>query len=219
MRAKLWQDLGVRGTPRSAAALVDQEERIAAHVDAVWSSMANHLDPYVDGSSFATWPWRTGMYIWPGATATNGYLEVAAMTAPHDLLVGSITMGTQGQGGSGATLVKMALLSVDTSTGDMTLVAETANDTTIFDTANTRYTRAFTTAYQVRKGDRIAAGAIGVGWSTPPYLEFVKHDGYGFTFAPRVGYYNTAGTMTDADDMDAVDLTTTSLYPYFILGE
>jgi hypothetical protein len=70
---------------------------------------------------------------------------------------------------TGASLIRFGLYTVNETTGQLTLVARTANDTTIFSAVNTLYTRSFNTtggfpsAYTIQRGLRYALGIIVVG--------------------------------------------------------
>lgn len=66
---------------------------------------------------------------------------------------------------SGATLCRIGLYTVDSS-GNLTLVAATANDTTLW-TAAQSYTKAFSASYAKVRGQRYAVGLLTVGGGAP----------------------------------------------------
>lgn len=68
------------------------------------------------------------------------------------------------------TLCRLGLYSIATN-GDGTIVASTANDTSLFSVASTAYTRSWTSPYAKVAGQRYALGLIVVsGVATPTYL-------------------------------------------------
>lgn len=93
-------------------------------------------------------------YLTPVAALTVGYLMMVCST-----------------GASGGSLVRFGLYSV-AANGDITLVARTANDTTLLNTTSTTYIKAFDTTggypatYTMAAGQRYALAVIAVG-ATP----------------------------------------------------
>jgi hypothetical protein len=65
------------------------------------------------------------------------------------------------------TLCRIGLWSVDAS-GNLTLVASTANDTTLFAATSTAYPKSWSTPYSKVAGQRYAAGALVVSATTMP---------------------------------------------------
>lgn len=65
------------------------------------------------------------------------------------------------------TLVRWGLYSV-AANGDGTLVASTANDTTLFSVASTAYTRPWSAPYALTRGSRYAFGCLVVTGATAP---------------------------------------------------
>ena len=85
-------------------------------------------------------------------------------TPMTSLTVTTVTMGVAGQNLSGSTGAQMGLYSVGASS--LTLVAETADDSTLFNSTFTNFTRSFTasrsypTSYTLQAGTRYAAAVI-----------------------------------------------------------
>lgn len=111
-----------------------------------------------------------------GITSFNmvsGNLHFTFFTPAITLTVSQITMGCHSSAASGLTLARMGLFTYDESTA--TLVARTANDTTLFAATRTLYTRSFDTAggfpasYTLQAGVRYAVGVLCVG-TTPPQI-------------------------------------------------
>lgn len=65
------------------------------------------------------------------------------------------------------TLIRLGLYSEDATTGDLTLIASTANDTTLFASNSTTYTRSFSASVALTERSRYAVGVIVVASSAP----------------------------------------------------
>lgn len=111
------------------------------------------------------------MPIWDqsGAVATvSGVLRLVYGTAQTAVTVASLATATQ-DAGVGLTLWRMALFTVNTTTGDLTRVTITANDTTSWATGFTTITGAVTAA-AIAAGQRYAIGLLTVGGTTQPMV-------------------------------------------------
>jgi hypothetical protein len=130
-------------------------------------------------NKFLNFP-TAGIDIYPRGECTNvAILQLANIvsftffTAPITAIVSSITAATGATAGSGLTLARMGLYTFDETT--VTLVARTANDTTLFTAAQTLYTRSFDTAggypanYTLTGGSRYGVGILSVGTTLPNY--------------------------------------------------
>lgn len=101
---------------------------------------------------------------------TAGQLTFAYFTPRINRTLATVKTYTAAATPTAMTLVRIGLYSADPSTGDLTLIASTANDTTLFAAASTAYARALTVATGVTKGSRYAWGLLQVGGATPPKL-------------------------------------------------
>jgi len=103
------------------------------------------------------------------ATFTSGTTYFTFFTPLRDLTVSSIRMSSAGSSTSGATTIRFGLYTWNGTTA--TLVARTANDTSIFSSPNTVYQRSFSTdggypaTYELKKGIRYVVAVIVVGTS------------------------------------------------------
>ena len=102
--------------------------------------------------------------------ATNGNVNFTMFTPLVNLTVSSFTISAgAGTSMAGATLVRLGLYVWNENTLTATLVARTANDTSIFTTINTAFTRNFDTTggypayYTLVAGSRYAVAWIVVG--------------------------------------------------------
>jgi hypothetical protein len=108
-------------------------------------------------------------------TPATGVVCLTMFEAESNLTVGNVSMNTATANSSGLTLARMGLYTIDGS-GNATLVARTASDTTLFNSSNTLYTRTFSTVggypatYNLVKGQRYALGVICVGSAGGNYL-------------------------------------------------
>jgi hypothetical protein len=139
-----------------------------------------------------------------GNTSTNGAIFFTYFTPLVNMTVSEITMRSQTPAGSSLTLARMGLYSVD-SNDDMTLVARTANDTTLFTTTNTTYTRSFDTTgdypatYTLVAGSRYASAHIVTGTTVP-----------GIASVSDIGAISGLSPRTNGARSSQTDLTTTN---------
>lgn len=90
------------------------------------------------------------------------------------LTVSQMAAACYGTPAAGMTLCRMGLYTFNESTGALTLVAQTASDTTLFAAANTIYTRSFSTAggypasFALTAGTTYAAAIVQLGATTAP---------------------------------------------------
>lgn len=129
---------------------------------------------------------------------TAGTLRLTYFTARKSETVTQVRVWT-GSTNAGATptLCRIGLYSV-AANGDLTLVASTANDTTLFASTVTSYTRSFSASYDVVRGQRYAVGIIVVtGATAPTFMGVALFPGSGMeaTTAPRVA--GGIGSSTD----------------------
>lgn len=106
-------------------------------------------------------------------TITPGTVFFTCFTPSASLTVSQLSVATgSGAAMSGATLVRLGLYVFNDSTATATLVAQTANDTSIFASSNTLYTRSFSATggypatYALQAGQRYAIGIIVVTYNT-----------------------------------------------------
>lgn len=102
------------------------------------------------------------------ATMTSQQLRLTYFTAVKSETIASIRMVT-GSTAAGATptLVRAGIYTV-AGNGDLTLVASTANDTTLLAAPNTSYTKALSSSYAVTAGTRYAVGLLVVTAAAAP---------------------------------------------------
>ena len=100
---------------------------------------------------------------WSG-TLGSGNVYFTFFTPRWDLTIDEISMVSAATATNGATLIRLGLYTFDGTTA--TLVARTANDSTLFSVGNTLYTRALSTnggypaTYNLVAGQRYALGVI-----------------------------------------------------------
>jgi hypothetical protein len=98
----------------------------------------------------------------------SGTMRLSYFTARKSETINNIQAATSATAASPTpTLCQMALYSVDGS-GNLTLVANCANDTTLFAATSTLYTRALTSSYAKVKGQRYAFGILVVTAAATP---------------------------------------------------
>ena len=101
-------------------------------------------------------------------TFSSGALRLTHFTATKSETVTQICVPSGGTAaGATPTLVRMGLYRVENN-GDITLLASTANDTTLFAATATRYTKTLDTPVQKIRGQRYAIGVLVVTAAAAP---------------------------------------------------
>lgn len=131
--------------PAARAALTTYVNQIASTEDALTSGQMV--------------PRRDLMQVNSVSHAT-GTLGLTFFTGDKTETIGNVTAYTGSTAAAATpTLARIGIYSVDGS-GNLTLVAATANDTTLFAAANTAYTRALTSSFSKVAGSRYAVGLL-----------------------------------------------------------
>ena len=104
-----------------------------------------------------------------GGSGPSGSVRLTFFTAPRSAEVDAVRSGCSTAGdGNTPTVSRLGLYSV-ASDGDLTLVASTPNDTSLFSTVYP--IKEFSTPYTLIQGDRYAVGSlyVGTGGTAPIY--------------------------------------------------
>lgn len=151
------------------------------------------------------------------ATLASGSLRLSYFTAKVQEMISQVRFysGTTAAGAT-PTLVRVGIYQVDESTGDLTLVGSTPNDTTLLAATQTQYVKALSAPFLKERGRRYAVGILVVtaaamptlaGQTTTPASECA--------ISPRTVAY-TAQTDLPAS-ISAGSLTNGSSRIYFVL--
>lgn len=110
-------------------------------------------------------------FILTNTTMVSGRIVFTYFTAAYDQTVRSLGAYT-GSAAAAATpsLCRLGLYAVDPLTEDLTLLTQTANDTTMFDSSATRFVRPVEVAVDVVAGGRYAFAPICVSAAAMPSL-------------------------------------------------
>jgi len=134
------------------------------------SYQAGAIDPY---QAFGTIDVVSRVNSVNNFTITPGTVFFTCFTPSATVTVSQLSVATgSGAAMSGATLVRLGLYTFNDSTATATLVAQTANDTSIFASSSTLYTRSFSATggypatYTLQAGQRYAVGIIVVTYNT-----------------------------------------------------
>lgn len=118
----------------------------------------------------------------------NGNLRLTYFTARKSGTYTKLRSASGNTAQVGATVAKMGIFKEEAD-GSLTLLAATANDTTLWSSTNTMYERATTVSFTLTKGERYAYGFVVNGATTNPKfcganagLPSVEYD-----VSPRVG--------------------------------
>lgn len=113
-----------------------------------------------------------------------GSVHLTYFTARKTETINNIRMLTDATAAAGTTLARMGVYSVDGG-GNLTLVAASANDTTIFDDPYSPYLKALTTPFSKTKGTRYAVAVLFTG-TTPPMITGMTVSGADASLPPRL---------------------------------
>lgn len=149
--------------------------------------------------------------------ASTGLLRLAYFTARKTETVTQVRMVTGGTAAAPTpTLCRIGVYSVDSS-GDLTLVASIPNDTTLFASASTSYTRSFSAPFDKVRGARYAVGILVVSATTVPTI-FGQSVGPGseYSYPPRITG-QVSGLSDLPDTVAAASVGATSVRFYSVL--
>ena len=132
-----------------------------------------------------------------------GSLTLTYFTATKSETITQVRFITGTVGAAAATLTRIGFYSIATN-GNGTLVASTANDTTMLVAAFTRYTRSLSASYAKVAGQRYALGVLVVGATTMPTLPGVSSDSIENNTAPAV-----SNRITGLSDLPSTFLSAT----------
>jgi hypothetical protein len=158
-------------------------------------------------SAIETWPRGNAA---PSASnwASTQRVQFAMFTPVKNLTVSEASLFVAGTTASGTTVARMGLYTWNESTETATLVAQTANDTTLFNTVSTLQTRSFDTtggypaSYSLVAGTTYAFAAIWVGTSAPTVL--------GLSFAAVNAHQGIGGARVSGMRSSQSDLPSTA---------
>jgi hypothetical protein len=152
-----------------------------------------------------------------GVGMTSQALRLTYFTAPRSKTITKLGMVTTSTAAAATpTLIRLGLYTV-AGNGDLTLVASTANDTTLLSATNTRYDKALSASYALVAGQRYALGALVVTSATVPNLMGVNLAvGTEAFLDPRMSAVVFSQADLPASISNATLGNTTSM-PYFVL--
>lgn len=97
---------------------------------------------------------------------SSGELHLTYFTATKTEAITSLAMYSGATAAATVTLIRWGVYSV-AANGDLTLIAATANDTTVFNAIQTRFVRPLTTTWAKTAGTRYAIGFLVVATTMP----------------------------------------------------
>lgn len=100
---------------------------------------------------------------------SNGNMRGTYFVCRKSQTITAIRTLVGGTNQTGATLCRIGLYTVDSS-DNLTLVASTTNDTSLWNTANATVDKALSSSYAVVRGTRYAVGLLVVGSSQAPTI-------------------------------------------------
>lgn len=127
----------------------------------------------------------------------SGSLHLTYFTARKTEAITKIQMVTDATAATGTTLARMGIYSVDGS-GNLTLLAATASDTTLFNASYSAFQRTLTTTFNKVKGTRYAMGVLLVGTGMPDVSAILSPAAVDSAIPPRLN-----GLVTGQADLPA----------------
>lgn len=147
---------------------------------------------------------------------TAGLLRLTYFTARKTETITQVRTNTGSTGASGATLCRIGVYSIDGS-GNLTLIASTANDTALWVTNNTAYTKSFSASFSKTRGTRYAVGTLVVGASTAPtYCGIAAINAPESGMTPRISGY-VSGQTDLPSSVTAASITDSGHMAYIVL--
>lgn len=176
-------------------------------------------DPVVNYDGVDEWALTDGQESMPrGAIASSGSgvgaaqrLSLTYFRAKRNRAVTQVAARTGATAASGVTLARLALYTV-AADGALTLVASTANDTTLFAATFTKYTKALQAGYSFVAGQLYASGVLVDATTLPTFHgQYLSNEGYD---APRMvaGISSQANPAASYAAGQAKDANNTRLY-------
>ena len=156
----------------------------------------DRFEDYLNFSSTAIDVFTRSITI-TNVTNASGTMRITFFTATQNMTVSQITIVSGGTASSGLTLARFGLYD------ETTLLAQTASDTTLFNSASTAYTRSFDTAggfpatYNLVAGTRYGVGMIVVGTTPGTVVGITQLGGIANSFvalSPRLNAQATGQT-------------------------
>lgn len=122
-----------------------------------------------------------------GSAPGSGNCRFSYFTAKKSFTCTQIRVWCGNTAAATVTLIRMGIMTIDGS-GDLTLVASTPNDTSLFATINTPYTKSLSASYAFVRGTRYAFQMIFVGTTSPTIagLNLVSAANTAFADPPRI---------------------------------
>jgi len=197
--------------------------------DVAWTSVVADYTRIGDQQNQSTGTYKSvdwfprGFGVIGTGAFTSGNAYFCFFTPLYDLTVSNLTFVTGGTATSGLTLARFGLYTVvetvssaTTATSPVcTLVARTASDTTIGNTTNTIYTRAFATtggypaSYALVGGTRYAAAILMVGTTAGAWQASTISTGTPMRLPPMA-----AGVMSSQTDLVSITVNNGSFLPW-----
>ena len=121
-----------------------------------------------------------------GLGSTSGTMYLTFFTATDRLTSTQVAVPSGGTAAAATpTLVRFGLYAVD-GIGNLTLIASTVNDTTVFAAANTYYSKSWSSPVTVHKGQRYALGVLVVSAAAMPQFAGLSTSFIVAATAPRI---------------------------------
>jgi hypothetical protein len=147
----------------------------------------------------------------------NGSARMKFFQAEKTEVITQVKSYCGGQAMVGATLAKMGVFELNPSTGDVALLASTANDTSLWAAPNTAYVRPFVASFTKKRGSWYGAAPLHVGATQLPTFA-----GQNTSIAAEAGQAPRIGAVIAApadfpSNVLAASVNDNSQWPYMVL--
>jgi hypothetical protein len=136
-------------------------------------------------------------FIRGGVSLTSGTVRLSYVTCHQNTSVSKVSVMTSSAAGATPTLVRFGIYEI-AADGGGTLIAATANDTSLLSASPTIYTKDLEDPVDLKAGQRYALGAIVVTGAALPQLQGLGVIGDLTALAPRI-----TGTLSGQTDLPA----------------
>ena len=152
------------------------------------------------------------------ATATSGNMRLSFFTALKNETITSVRAVTGTTAAAATpTLCRFGVYQVDEATGDLTLIASTPNDTTLFSSTTTAYTKDLSEPFVKYKGIRYAVAVLVVSAVATPTFQGNNSVPSVESFVSPIMCATRSGQADLPATVAAADLNSVSSNLYFAL--
>jgi parallel beta-helix repeat protein len=141
----------------------------------------------------------------------NSIIRLMFFTATKTETITQVRTRTGSTAGVGMTTCQIGVYSADADDA-LTLIASTPNDTALWTSASTDYTKSFSASFSKVAGNRYAVAILVAGSSTAPTMAGFGIAGTDQALAPRICVYASSGTLASTISTGSMVLSASMIY-------